>query len=242
MKNTLTTLTTPIKDIKKCEEYAKDRAKDYAKDYIELLREVLALHLKPERASYLDFQRINSFLKKFEGRACWLADCSSEEVEKGGPGYLIFKRELAGEVRKLVKELLSTRRLRIEAVDVKDVIERVADPESIVLGRLEVGGVELGVPDPKRGFWLASGYEYVRAEKGELKFVRRRDGVVAPMLVLENAVVQVYRGGKVVAELRYPCYAPWLSGVLRARLDKDLLPRLRETRERAGLTSAFARP
>jgi hypothetical protein len=217
VKNTLTTLTTPLK---KGEDHEKGHAKSYAEDYAELLREVLALHLKPERASYLDFQRINSFLKKFEGRTCWLADCSGEEVEKGGGGYLIFKRELAGEVKKLVKELLSTRRLRVEVVDVKDVIKRVADPESIVLGRLEVGGVELGVPDPKRGFWLASGYEYVRAEKGEVKFVRRRDGVVAPMLVLENAVVQVYRDGKVVAELRYPCYAPWLSGVLRARLDK----------------------
>jgi hypothetical protein len=217
VKNTLTTLTTPLK---KGEDHEKGHAKSYAEDYAELLREVLALHLKPERASYLDFQRINSFLKKFEGRACWLADCSSEEVEKGGPGYLIFKRELAGEVRKLVKELLSTRRLKVKVVDVKDVIKRVADPEGIVLGRLEVGGVELGVPDPKRGFWLVSGYEFVRAERGEVKFVKRRDGVVAPMLVLENAVVQVYRDGKVVAELRHPCYAPWLSGVLRARLDK----------------------
>lgn len=226
VKNTPTALAIPIE---KGEDYTKDRAKDYA----ELLKEVLVLYLNPKRGSYLDFQRINSFLKEFEGRACWLADCSGEEVERGGPGYLIFKRELAGEVRKLVRELLSTR-LRIEVVDVKDVIERVADPESIVLGRLEVGGVELGVPDPKRGFWLASGYEFVRAEKGEVKFVRRKDGVVAPMLVLENAVVQVYRGGKVIAELRYPCYAPWLSGVLRERLDKGLLPRLRETRERAG--------
>jgi len=223
VKNTLTTLTTLIK-----------KGEDHAKDYAALLREILTLHLKPERASYLDFQRINSFLKKFEGKTCWLADCSGEEVEKGGAGYLIFKRELAGEVKKIVKELLSTRRLRVEVVDLKDVIKRVADPKSIVLGRLEVGGVELGVPDPKRGFWLASGYEYVRAERGEVKFVRRRDGVVAPMLVLENAVVQLYRSGKVVAELRYPCYAPWLSGVLRARLDKGLLPRLREARERAG--------
>jgi hypothetical protein len=228
VKNTLTTLTTPIKDIKKGEEYAKDRAKDYAKDYIELLREVLALHLKPERGSYFDFQRINSFLKEFEGKACWLADCSGEEVERGGPSYLIFKRELAGEVRELVKELLPTCRLRVEVVDVKDVVERAVDPESIVLGRLEVGGVELGVPDPKRGFWLVNGYEYVRAEKGEVKFVRRKDGIVAPMLVLENAVVQVYRGGEVIAELRYPCYAPWLSGILRTRLDKGLLPEVRE--------------
>jgi hypothetical protein len=231
VENALTTLTTPLK---KGEDHEKGHAKSYAEDYAVLLREVLALHLNPERASYLDFQRINSFLKKFEGKTCWLADCSGEEVEKGGSGYLIFKRELAGEVRKLVKELLSTCRLGVEIADVKEVIEKAVDPESIVLGRLEVGEVELGVPDPKRGFWLASGYELVRAEKGEVKFVRRRDGVVAPMLVLENAVVQVYRDGKVVAELRYPCYAPWLSGVLRARLDKDLLPRLRETRERAG--------
>jgi hypothetical protein len=173
-------------------------------------------------------KRIRGFLKRNRGKACWLMGGVIER-----PAYLLFKKDLAGEVAQLIKEELSEGG-KFEMEKVKDptsIVMKYAKNERYVIGYLELPeiNIKLGseetltsererkiLEQTRKGFMLKDGYTFIRAEDAELKTAPRRDPQSgetehAPILILKNATVSTVKNGRIIADEHEPTYAVWLS-------------------------------
>ena len=184
-------------------------------------------------------KRLRELLRRRRGKVCWLV---GGQVER--PAYLLFKKEIAKEVAELIKEqLASGLSFEMEAVDPEPLLRKYLGQERLVVGYLDLpNGQRLGSPeslagedfpvDYVGGFWLASGYEFVRAEHAELRHVKRRDGVEAPMIILEDAVVELHQQDGSVKTERHQTYCVWLSGVAEESLRPEWRELARALKER----------
>jgi len=181
---------------------------------------------------------LRDFLREHRGKACWIV---GGRIER--PAYLLFKREVVEEVRRLIAEELG-RGLTfvLEAVDPEPLVRKYLSREREVVGYLDLpGGSRLGSPaslleedapvDYVNGFWAFGREEFIRAEECEVRPVKRRDGKEVPMLFLKNVITTIYRGGKPVKEIRSAERFIWITGVdedcLRGKW-KEIAKRLKE--------------
>jgi hypothetical protein len=206
--------------------------------------EILAIRFfYPKRGDRLEtipfyLKRLRSFLRANRGKACWLI---GGKVER--PAYLLFKREVAGAVKQLIKDKLSSGlTFEMEFVDPRPLIQKYIGEERYVLGYLDLEGARLGTPeslleedapvDYVNGFWAFGREEFIRAEECEVRPVKRRDGKVVPMLFLKDVITTLYRGGKPVKEIRSAERFIWITGVdedcLRGKW-RELAKRLKES-------------
>jgi hypothetical protein len=180
---------------------------------------------------------LRAFLREHRGKACWIV---GGRVER--PAYLLFKREVVEEVRRLIADELG-RGLTfvLEAVDPEPLVRKYLNREREVVGYLDLPEGRLGSPaslleedapvDYVSGFWAFGREEFIRAEECEVRPVKRRDGKEVPMLFLKNVVTTLYRGGKPVKEIRSAERFIWLTGIdedcLRGKW-KEIAKRLKE--------------
>jgi hypothetical protein len=180
---------------------------------------------------------LRDFLRKHRGKACWIV---GGRIER--PAYLLFKREVVEEVRKLIAdELGKGLTFVLEAVDPEPLVRKYLNQEREVVGYLDLPEGRLGSPaslleedapvDYVNGFWAFGREEFIRAKECEVRFVRRRDGKEVPMLFLKDVVTTLYRKGKPVKEIRCAERFIWLTGVdedsLRSDEWRELVRRLK---------------
>jgi hypothetical protein len=167
---------------------------------------------------------LRDFLRKHRGKACWIV---GGRIER--PAYLLFKREVVEEVRRLIADELG-RGLTfvLEAVDPEPLVRKYLNREREVVGYLDLPEGRLGSPaslleedapvDYINGFWAFGREEFIRAEECEVRPVKRRDGKEVPMLFLKNVVTTIYRGGQPVKEIKSAERFIWITAV-----DEDCL-------------------
>ena len=181
---------------------------------------------------------LRNFLREHGGRACWIV---GGRVER--PAYLLFKREVFDDVRKLIAEELGKGLiLEIEFADPEPLVKKYLNREREVVGYLDLpGGSRLGSPaslleeespvDYVNGFWAFGKEEFIRAKECEVRHVKRRDGKEVPALLLKDVVTTLYRRGKPVKEIRCAERFIWLTGVdedcLRSDEWRELVRRLK---------------
>jgi len=180
---------------------------------------------------------LRNFLKEHKGKVCWIV---GGRVER--PAYLLFKREIFDDVRKLVAEELGKGLiLELEFADPEPLVKKYLNREREVVGYLDLPEGRLGSPaslleeefpvDYVNGFWAFGKEEFIRAKECEIRPVRRRDGKEVPMLFLKDVVTTLYRKGKPIKEIRSAERYVWLVAVdedcLRGEW-RELVERLRE--------------
>jgi hypothetical protein len=179
---------------------------------------------------------LRNFLREHGGKACWIV---GGKIER--PAYLLFKREIFDDVRKLIAEELGKGLiLELEFADPEPLVKKYLNREREVVGYLDLPEGRLGSPtslledapvDYVNGFWAFGREEFIRAKECEVRPVRRRDGKEVPMLFLKDVVTTLYRRGRPVKEIRCAERFIWLTGVdedcLRSDEWRELVRRLK---------------
>jgi hypothetical protein len=179
---------------------------------------------------------LRNFLREHGGKACWIV---GGKIER--PAYLLFKREIFDDVRKLIAEELGKGLiLELEFADPEPLVKKYLNREREVVGYLDLPEGRLGSPtslledapvDYVNGFWAFGREEFIRAKECEVRPVRRRDGKEVPMLFLKDVVTTLYRRGRPIKEIRCAERFIWLTGVdedcLRSDEWRELVRRLK---------------